>query len=195
MSKASALDMTLNESIGYLENLINKYSEAERLEQQITENESELRGSFELNNKRYSFFRCFWIYMFVALFSWYPLWLLASVLDDMGKNTFFCYALVFIVPIAILVVGGLIAGKQCHRNNENIAEHNKSLLKKKERLELDTFVLKAALEDKKKELEEASAILPENLRKSTAVTQMKTLLKSGTASTLQEAVDILRDSF
>lgn len=195
MSTGSSQDMTLNESIDYLNNLINKYSEAERLEEQITDNENTLRDSLELNYKRYSFFRFFWPYLIIAPLIGYTVLMITYMIDAINYNEPLCFSIAFIATIIALIIGSIIAGKLCHRNNANIDEHNKSTLKKRERIEQDTAVLKSALEDKKNEFEKASAILPENLRNGSAVTQMQTFLQSGTASSLQEAIDILRDSF
>ena len=99
----------------------------------------------------------------------------------------------FIIPVAILVVGGIRAKKRCDEENAFIAEDNEQAIEKMRKLEKDTAELRSKLAVKKDALAKDSAAIPEYLRKGSVLAQIKTLLQTGKASNIQEAIALLRE--
>ena len=189
---ASAVpEMTLPESINFIENLKNKFAEVEKLEREVSDNDAKLSKPLSLNYGSYSFFRFFWKYLIWAAVSFFVMDFLALISMNSEGVMYFFFAMMFISPVAVLIIGAILAGKRRDTENEAIAAGNDRARDQREKLKKDNADLKSTLAAKKRELAQASEVLPSPLRKSTSVTQIKTLLQSGKASSIQEAVAIL----
>ena len=192
ISKASALpEMSLEESVSYIEKLKHKFTEVERLERQLMDNEALLSKPLFLDERKYSMFRFFWPNLIWAAIAYIVMLCIAAIGTSDETAFSILMPLTFIIPIVILVIGGIRAWKRRNKENAFIAEDNEQAIEKKKKIEKDTYELRSKLATKKNDLALASAAIPEPLRKSVTMTQMKSLLQSGKASNIQEAVALL----
>ena len=99
--------------------------------------------------------------------------------------------LTFLVPIGLLIFGGINAAKRRNEENEAIINGNERAVLQRKELEEKTASLKRDLATRKKRLEADEYMIPTGLRKSSSLAQIITLLKSGKASSLNEAYTIL----
>ena len=117
---------------------------------------------------------------------------LALITSGSEGAMYFFFAMMFISPIVLLIVGVINAGKRRDEENAVIFEGNARAKRQRVELEKDTAELKSKLAIKKRELAKEEVNVPEDLRKSSSMSAIKTLLQSGKASSLQEAITILR---
>lgn len=185
-------EMSLADSIIFVDNLKSRYTEVEKMQKAIIDNESRLIRPLELNYRSYSFFRFFWKYLLFAFISFYLLLIIAALAagNDTAFNIFL--AIAFIAPVALLITGGVLSAKRREEENEAISMGNQRAKDSRQRLEKETAELKNTLAIKKRELYKAASVLPEDFRKSTSMSQIKRLLESGKASSIKEAILILR---
>ena len=167
-------EMTLEESITFVEKLKYKYNEI-------------------VDQRKYSFFRFFWVNLIWAAIAYIVMLIITAIATSSEGAFGFFFALMFIIPIAILVVGGIRAKKRCDEENAFIAEDNEQAIEKMRKLEKDTAELRSKLAVKKDALAKDSAAIPEYLRKGSVLAQIKTLLQTGKASNIQEAIALLRE--
>lgn len=184
-------EMTVEESIVFIEKLKHKYQEVEKLQREISDKESAIARPVYQELRRYSFFRFFWKYIIFAIIAFYGILILSSVAAGNDGAFTVMMILTFLVPIGLLIFGGINAAKRRNEENEAIINGNeRSVLQRKE-LEEKTASLKRDLATRKKRLEADEYMIPTGLRKSSSLAQIITLLKSGKASSLNEAYTIL----
>ena len=99
--------------------------------------------------------------------------------------------MMFISPIAVLIIGGIRASKRRDEENEAIYRGNERALTQRKELIEKTASLKKDLAARKRSLEKDEYQIPTSLRKSSSMTQIITLLRSGKASNLTDAYRIL----
>ena len=153
-------EMTVEESIVFIEKLKHKYQEVEKLQREISDKESAIARPVYQELRRYSFFRFFWKYIIFAIIAFYGILILSSVAAGNDGAFTVMLILTFLVPIGLLIFGGINSLKR-------------DLATRKKRLEADEYMI------------------PTGLRKSSSLAQIITLLKSGKASSLNEAYTIL----
>ena len=184
-------EMTVEESIVFIEKLKHKYQEVEKLQREISDKESAIARPVYQELRRYSFFRFFWKYIIFAIIAFYGILILSSIAAGNDGAFTVMMILTFLVPIGLLIFGGINAAKRRNEENDAIINGNeRSVLQRKE-LEEKTASLKRDLATRKKRLEADEYMIPTGLRKSSSLAQIITLLKSGKASSLNEAYTIL----
>lgn len=186
-------EMTLEESITFVEKLKYKYNEIEKLERQVMDNEALLSKPLLLDQRKYSFFRFFWVNLIWAAIAYIVMLIITAIATSNEVAFGIFLALMFIIPVVILVVGAIRAKKRCDEENAFIAEDNEQAIEKMRKLEKDTAELRSKLAVKKGALAKDSAAIPEYLRKGSVLAQIKTLLQTGKASNIQEAIALLRE--
>ena len=171
-------EMTVEESIVFIEKLKHKYQEVEKLQREISDKESAIARPVYQELRRYSFFRFFWKYIIFAIIAFYGILILSSVAAGNDGAFTVMMILTFLVPIGLLIFGGINAAKRRNEENEAIINGNeRSVLQRKE-LEEKTASLKRDLATRKKRLEADEYMIPTGLRKSSSLAQIITLLKS-----------------
>jgi hypothetical protein len=184
-------EMTVEESIVFIEKLKHKYQEVEKLQREISDKESAIARPVYQELRRYSFFRFFWKYIIFAIIAFYGILILSSVAAGNDGAFTVMLILTFLVPIGLLIFGGINAAKRCNEENEAIINGNERAVLQRKELEEKTASLKRDLATRKKRLEADEYMIPTGLRKSSSLAQIITLLKSGKASSLNEAYTIL----
>jgi hypothetical protein len=184
-------EMTVEESIVFIEKLKHKYQEVEKLQREISDKESAIARPVYQELRRYSFFRFFWKYIIFAIIAFYGILILSSVAAGNDGAFTVMLILTFLVPIGLLIFGGINAAKRRNEENEAIINGNERAVLQRKELEEKTASLKRDLATRKKRLEADEYMIPTGLRKSSSLAQIITLLKSGKASSLNEAYTIL----
>lgn len=184
-------EMTVEESIVFIEKLKHKYQEVEKLQREISDKESAIARPVYQELRRYSFFRFFWKYIIFAIIAFYGILILSSVAAGNDGAFTVMMILTFLVPIGLLIFGGINAAKRRNEENEAIINGNERAVLQRKELEEKTASLKRDLATRKKRLEADEYMIPTGLRKSSSLAQIITLLKSGKASSLNEAYTIL----
>ena len=184
-------EMTVEESIVFIEKLKHKYQEVEKLQREISDKESAIARPVYQELRRYSFFRFFWKYIIFAIIAFYGILILASFAAGNDGAFTVMMILTFLVPIGLLIFGGINAAKRRNEENEAIINSNERAVLQRKELEEKTASLKRDLATRKKRLEADEYMIPTGLRKSSSLAQIITLLKSGKASSLNEAYTIL----
>ena len=184
-------EMTVEESIVFIEKLKHKYQEVEKLQREISDKESAIARPVYQELRRYSFFRFFWKYIIFAIIAFYGILILSSVAAGNDGAFTVMMILTFLVPIGLLIFGGINAAKRRNEENEAIINSNERAVLQRKELEEKTASLKRDLATRKKRLEADEYMIPTGLRKSSSLAQIITLLKSGKASSLNEAYTIL----
>ena len=164
-------EMTLEESIAFAEKFKARYLSVEKLAREVADNEATIARPVRQTAGQYSFFRFFWKYLIFAAVSF--------------------FAMMFISPIAVLIIGGIRASKRRDEENEAIYRGNERALTQRKELIEKTASLKKDLAARKRSLEKDEYQIPTSLRKSSSMTQIITLLRSGKASNLTDAYRIL----
>ena len=186
-----APEMSLEESITYVEKLKTKYSKIEKLGREIADNESVIARPVRQNSGQYSFFRFFWKYLIWAVVAFYATLLLVLFAGNNSTAIDIILALVFIAPIVVLIVGAVLAAKRRNEENEAIYRGNERALEQREELKRKTESLKKDFNALEREIEKYEYAVPRSLRKSSSMNQILTLLKSGKASDLNDAYRLL----
>lgn len=184
-------EMTVEESIVFIEKLKHKYQEVEKLQREISDKESAIARPVYQELRRYSFFRFFWKYIIFAIIAFYGILILSSIAAGNDGAFTVMMILTFLVPIGLLIFGGINAAKRRNEENEAIINGNERAVLQRKELEEKTASLKRDLATRKKRLEADEYMIPTGLRKSSSLAQIITLLKSGKASSLNEAYTIL----
>jgi hypothetical protein len=184
-------EMTVEESIVFIEKLKHKYQEVEKLQREISDKESAIARPVYQELRRYSFFRFFWKYIIFAIIAFYGILILSSIAAGNDGAFTVMLILTFLVPIGLLIFGGINAAKRRNEENEAIINGNERAVLQRKELEEKTASLKRDLATRKKRLEADEYMIPTGLRKSSSLAQIITLLKSGKASSLNEAYTIL----
>ena len=99
--------------------------------------------------------------------------------------------LMVVVPLGIIITGVVLARKRAARENEYIAEREVRDIEKRKELEKKTESLISKRSVLKQKLDKDEEIVPVALRRSSSMTQLKHLIKSGKAKDYYEAVEIL----
>ena len=99
--------------------------------------------------------------------------------------------LMIVVPLGIIITGVVLARKRAARENEYIAEREVRDIENRKELEKKTESLISKRNVLKQKLDKDEEIVPVALRRSSSMTQLKLLIKSGKAQDYYEAVEIL----
>ena len=140
---------------------------------------------------QYSFFRFYWKYLIFAVVSFFVCDLIALIFSSSEGALYFFFAMMFISPIVILIVGAVRAGNRRIEENNAILSGNQRALQQRKDLIERTSSLKKDLASHKRALEKDEYQIPTSLRKASSMTQILMLLRSGKASNLTDAYRIL----
>ena len=184
-------EMSAEESIELVDKLKTRYSQVEKLEREVADNERRINGPLNLETRRYSFFRFYWKFLVFAVIAFYFFLFFSLVMMD-SESYGVPLALTFIVPIAILITGIFFAIRNRNIENDAIESGNQIVMQQRRTLEKKNEELKKTLYTRKRDLDQINDMVPEEFRKSSSLAQAKTLLTSGKASTLPEAFRMLK---
>lgn len=181
-------DLSVEESIALADKLKTRYSQVEKLEREVEDNNKRINGPLNLEYRRYSFFRFYWKFLVFAVIAFYLMLIIALIADGAG----FLVAMVYIVPIGILIAGIFLAIKRRNLENDAIERGNDTVVEQRRTLEKKNEELKRTLNTRKMELNQFNDIVPAQFRKSASMAQVKSLLITKKASSLNEAFRILK---
>jgi hypothetical protein len=181
-------DLSVEESIALADKLKTRYSQVEKLEREVEDNNKRINGPLNLEYRRYSFFRFYWKFLVFAVIAFYLMLIIALIADGAG----FLVAMVYIVPIGILIAGIFLAIKRRNLENDAIERGNDTVVEQRRTLEKKNEELKKTLNTRKMELNQFKDIVPAQFRKSASMAQVKSLLITKKASSFNEAFRMLK---
>ena len=186
--------MSTDESIAYLDKLKSRLTEIEKLEHEVSDNEERLNKPIQLNYGSYSFFRFYWPYLVGAGVTFIVLSFITLIVASGGSDT---ASIIFLIltygsPIAILIAGIFLASKKRGEENYAVSLGNEKAKQQRTKLEKDTAELKSKLATRKRDLASFNTKVPANLCTTTSMTKMKALIQSGKASSLEEAIRMMK---
>ena len=181
-------DLSVEESIALADKLKTRYSQVEKLEREVEDNNKRINGPLNLEYRRYSFFRFYWKFLVFAAIAFYLMLIIALIADGAG----FLVAMVYIVPIGILIAGIFLAIKRRNLENDAIERGNDTVVEQRRTLEKKNEELKKTLYTRKMELNQFNDIVPAQFRKSASMAQVKSLLITKKASSFNEAFRMLK---
>ena len=139
-------------------------------------------------------FRFFWPYLIGAAvaFLLFDMIMVGSSISSPTYDTMIVPGiLMIVVPLGIIITGVVLARKRAARENEYIAEREVRDIENRKELEKKTESLISKRNVLKQKLDKDEEIVPVALRRSSSMTQLKLLIKSGKAQDYYEAVEIL----
>ena len=139
-------------------------------------------------------FRFFWPYLIGAAvaFLLFDMIMVGSSISSPTYDTMIVPGiLMVVVPLGIIITGVVLAKKRAARENEYIAEREVRDIENRKELEKKTESLISKRNVLKQKLDKDEEIVPVALRRSSSMTQLKLLIKSGKAQDYYEAVEIL----
>lgn len=188
-------EMSVEESIAFADKLKTRYSQVEKLEREVTDNEKRIASPLNLNFRQYSFFRFYWKFLVFAAIAFFVLDFITIIVAASGASdggAIFMLILTFGVPIGILIVGIFVAAKRRDEENYAISLGNEDVKQQRKKLEEKTAELKNTLNARKRDLKQFDDMVPAQYRKSSSMAQVKALLVSGKASSFRDAFRLLR---
>ena len=164
----------------------------EKLEHEVSDNEAIIARPVVQTAGQFSFFRFFWKYLIYAVVAFFGMDLITLASYKNITAVYIFFALMFILPIGILIFGSIKAANQREAENRYILINNDKAIQQRKELEAKTSSLKLKLTDMRRELEPLELSVPTDLRKTSSMNQILTLLKTKKASSLNEAYRILK---
>ena len=183
--------MTKEESIALAEKLSKDYKTLERLNKDISDNETILSRPADYQFRPHSAFKFFWPYLIYAAIAFWILYFLFVFIASgtSSAGVLIVGMLCLCSPVILLIVGGVKAFRS--REEANAAESeairrrkvdNENLKKRTDDLRLKRTVITKRLSD-------YNQIVPPALRTSTRMEKSRVLIQTGKAEDFYDAID------
>ncbi len=183
--------MTKEESIALAEKLSKDYKTLERLNKDISDNETILSRPADYQFRPHSAFKFFWPYLIYAAIAFWILYFLFVFIASgtSSAGVLIVGMLCLCSPVILLIVGGVKAFRS--REEANAAESeeirrrkvdNENLKKRTDDLRLKRTVITKRLSD-------YNQIVPPALRTSTRMEKSRILIQTGKAEDFYDAID------
>ena len=183
------VNMTLEESIALAEKLQKGYAKLESIERDIASKRDEIRRPLT-QYRRHSFFKFFWPSFIIADIAFFIAILMSPIfMEEFPKFFGLVLVIVYLIPVAILVIGVLVAKKKVKEANKAIEYAQEDELKKKDELRDKVEELEHEYNSLSISVGSYSDIVPEAYRKSSTMARVKLLLQSGKADNFADALE------
>ena len=183
--------MTKEESIALAEKLSKDYKALERLNRDISDNETILSRPADYQFRPHSAFKFFWPYLIYAAVAFWVLYFLFVFIASgtSSAGVLIVGMLCLCSPVVLLIIGGVRAFRL--REEANAAESEAIRRRKVDQEDMkkrtDELRLKRTVITKR--LSEYNQIVPPNLRTSTRMEKSKVLIQTGKAEDFYDAID------
>jgi len=186
--------MTKEESIAFAIKLQKDFTEKSTLEHQIESFKKTIDSPTEITVKKRSFFRFFWPVIPVTVVAYF---ISNSLLNYMvynltDKQIMQAINIRYLILIAIVVLGVIIAGVRTKNANKEYEYAVKDDEERKRKLIKDSLDLKDKLETLNRDLKQNAADIPSEYRNSAAMSKIKLMLQSGKAEDFDDALNQLK---
>ena len=186
--------MTKEESIALAERLKLEYASVEKLQKEISENETILKRPVVTSGNRHSAFRFFWPFLIYAYLVLVTAVIIGAILGN-KYSTGRCFEIAFFIGLAaavvLLVIGRVLAGKKRNRINEALAKEEAQHHERQNDLAERTNELRIKLKNKRSEISEYQSIVPMKYRTKQHMDRVLKLLRAGNAESFSDAIDLL----
>lgn len=178
--------MTKEEAIALVAKLSQEYRGLERLQKQISDNEAVISKPVTIEYARHSAFRYFWPFFIYAFIAMWVMIILTVIFSGNGGDIVFA-VLVYVVPIGLLIFGGIKARQRRDEENEAAAEMANQRVRRVDELKKQNSELRSKLSAYQMRVGNMDDCIPPALRNSARMDRIKVLLESGKAKDLEEA--------
>ena len=188
-------EMTLEESIILCEKAQREFNSLEKKNREVSEITRKLDNGLQYSNAQYSTFHFFWptlIFAFISIYVGVIFMVLIGRLYLTNSVYYFSYTLPFLFPIAVLIIGWILAARKRDRENAWLADINREKGDQRKKLREDKESLLHEISTLKAKLNYDYQWIPEKFRKSSSIRTMIRYLKSGQAQDIKSALKMLR---
>lgn len=187
--------MTKEESIELAELLANKYSSLSKMKGEANNVKEELARAKKQSEKpvaKYSAFKYFWPYLIAAVVAEIVVYFGGGLLLSMGTHTNDAYSvwqlLKFLTPIAVIVIGLILAIRKRNSLNRVAVESHSTDLIREKRLEEDLEAKEKNIANFMETIKDYDDLIPEKLRQKIFMEKVKKMLESGEADDFSDAI-------
>ena len=187
--------MTKEESIELAELLAKKYSSLSKMKGEANNVKEELARAKKQSEKtvaKYSAFKYFWPYLIAAVVAEIVVYFGGGLLLSMGTHTNDAYSiwqlLKFLTPIAVIVIGLILAIRKRNSLNRVAVESHSTDLIREKRLEEDLETKEKNIADFMETIKDYDDLIPEKLRQKIFMEKVKKMLESGEADDFSDAI-------
>ena len=187
--------MTKEESINLAEKLKAEYAAVEKLQRDISDNETVLKRPVNPSGRRHSAFKFFWpflIFAYIALNVIYLVGVLISSANNDEGGMIFSLFLGLAAAAGLLIFGGVRAGRKRDRLNQQLADEEYQMRKRQNDLVTRNNELKTKLKNKKHELSQYQNMIPGKFRTKHYMERVLMLLQTGRAESFADAINMLK---
>ena len=194
MSDVKRYDITKEESIALAERLKSEYASVEKLQKEISENETILKRPVVTSGNRHSVFRFFWPFLIYAYLVLVTAVIIGAILVNKyntGRSFEIAFFIGLAASVALLVIGRVLAGKKRNRINEALAKEEAQHHERQNDIAERTNELRIKLKNKRSEISEYQNIVPMKYRTKQHMDRVLKLLQTGKAESFADAIDLL----
>ena len=186
--------MSKEDSIALAGKLKTEYAAIERLQKEISENETALRRPITLSGSRYSAFRYFWPYLIYAFLLFNALFIFGTIIGMSAGSDASIIIAMFVCfggTIGLLIFGGIRARRKRDSMNEELVEQENQINERFREIEKRTADLKYKLTNKNLEVSKYQHLVPMRFRTRYYMERVIYFLQTDKASSFSEAVRLL----
>lgn len=176
------------------EGLAEKYDSLEKIKGEIKDNVFALKNMPVFDTpQKYSTFRFFWPFLIIALVVCLAVTFFTSLITSTSNNGYLVAKIIGYATIPVILLIGLFIAKALKKSaNEEIEAKERTQSRKYNDLIKKIDELKARQNTLEEQLSDYNNLIPMSLRNRTQMLRVKTILETGRAETLEEAIELIR---
>ena len=185
--------MTKEESIALAEKLQKCYANLDGLKEQIDRNEKQMKSRSSTTIKGHTYIRYFWPWLVAALVAFFLVGFIHNSAFRYSVNSvqYTFMALRYIIPIIVIIVGVIVAGFKKESDSRQVEFAQRSAAETITKLRTANEDNRKKIERIELELEEYRSLIPAKARSKTAMFKVVSMLKTGKAENLEDAISKL----
>ena len=187
--------MTKEESINLAEKLKTEYGAIEKLQRDISDNETVLKRPVNPSGRRHSAFKFFWPFLIFAYLALNVIYIGGVLISASNSDEGGMIASLFLglaAAAGLLIFGGVRAGRKRDRLNQEIADVEYQMRKRQNDLVNRNNELKTKLTIKKREVSQYTSMIPSKFRTKQYMDRVLMLLQTGRAESFADAINMLK---
>ena len=175
------------------EGLAEKYDSLEKINGEIKDKVFELKNMPVFDTpQKYSTFRFFWPFLIIAAVVCFAVTFFTSFITS-GSSGYLVAKIIGYATIPVILLIGLFIAKALKKSaNEEIEAKERTQSRKYNDLIKKIDELKVRQNTLEEQLSDYNNLIPMSLRNRTQMLRVKTILETGRAETLEEAIELIR---
>ena len=187
--------MTKEESIELAEKLKAEYGAIEKLQRDISDNETVLKRPVNPSGRRHSAFKFFWPFLIYAYLALNIIYIVGALISGANNDEGGIIASLFLglgAAAGLLIFGGIRAGRKRDSLNQALADEEYQMRKRQNDLVNRNNELKTKLTSKKREVSQYTSMIPSKFRTKQYMDRVLMLLQTGRAESFADAINMLK---